>query len=66
MDYFFVSNEKFEQLIKQDEFYEHAKIFENYYGTSKKFVDETIKKMIFYLILIGKVLNNYQDLKILT
>ena len=44
VDYFFVSNEKFEQLIKQDEFYEHAKIFENYYGTSKKFVDETIKE----------------------
>ena len=42
IDYNFVSREKFEQLIKKGEFYEHAKIFENYYGTLKKNVDETI------------------------
>lgn len=42
IDYNFVSREKFEQLIKKGEFYEYAKIFENYYGTLKKNVDETI------------------------
>ena len=42
VDYHFVSHKKFEELIKKKLFYEHAKIFENYYGTLKKNVDETI------------------------
>lgn len=44
VDYHFVSSEEFEELIKKNEFYEYAKIFENYYGTLKKNVDDTIKK----------------------
>ena len=44
VDYSFVSKNKFEKLIKDNEFYEYAKIFENYYGTSKKNVDQLIKK----------------------
>ena len=43
VDYYFVSQEKFKKLIKEDKFYEYAKIFDNYYGTSKKSVDSTIK-----------------------
>ena len=43
VDYYFVSQEKFEGLISEKKFYEYAKIFENYYGTLKKNVDETIK-----------------------
>ena len=42
VDYFFVSKEKFKELIKKNQFYEHAKIYENYYGTLKKNVDEII------------------------
>ena len=42
VDYYFVSHEKFKELIKENKFYEHAKIFENYYGTLKKNVDKTI------------------------
>ena len=42
VDYHFVSRKKFEELIRLNKFYEHAKIFENYYGTLKKNVDETI------------------------
>ena len=42
VDYYFVSEDKFKELIKNNEFYEHAKIFENYYGTLKKAVDQTI------------------------
>ena len=38
VDYNFVSVKKFEELIKQNEFYEYAKIFDNYYGTSKALV----------------------------
>ena len=44
VDYYFVSQEKFEKLIKEKKFYEHAKIFNNYYGTLKTNVDENIKK----------------------
>ena len=42
VDYFFIKKNEFERLIKENQFYEHAKIFENYYGTLKKNVDETI------------------------
>ncbi len=40
MDYFFVSKSEFEKLISQGNFYEHAKIFDNYYGTSKNSVNK--------------------------
>jgi guanylate kinase len=42
VDYNFVSHKNFEDLIRKNEFYEYAKIFENYYGTLKKNVNETI------------------------
>ena len=44
VDYHFVSKDQFKKLIKDNEFYEYAKIFENYYGTRKKNVDQTLKK----------------------
>jgi len=44
VDYNFVSKEKFEELIKKNEFYEYAKIFDNYYGTLKKNVDNILEK----------------------
>ena len=37
-DYYFVKKEKFDSLIKSDNFFEYAKIFNNYYGTSKEAV----------------------------
>ncbi len=43
-DYFFVSGEQFENLIKNNEFLEYAKVFNNLYGTSKKSVLENLKK----------------------
>ena len=36
IDYFFVSIKQFERLINDNEFLEYAKVFGNYYGTSKK------------------------------
>ena len=42
VDYHFVSKESFKKLIDQNKFYEYAKIFENYYGTLRKPVDEDI------------------------
>ena len=44
VDYNFVSKEKFEKLIKKNEFYEYAKIFDNYYGTLKRNVDNILEK----------------------
>ena len=40
VDYYFISTKEFNNLIKKKSFYEYAKIFENYYGTSKKEVDK--------------------------
>tara|TARA_B100001121_G_C18531007_1_gene545986 strand:- start:24 stop:650 length:627 start_codon:yes stop_codon:yes gene_type:complete len=42
-DYFFVSKNQFKKLIKKKEFLEHAKVFDNYYGSSKKQVNEKLK-----------------------
>ncbi|MDD5626359.1 MAG: guanylate kinase, partial [Patescibacteria group bacterium] len=41
--YHFVSKEKFEQMIKNDELVEHALVYENYYGSQKKDVEELLK-----------------------
>jgi guanylate kinase len=39
-DYFFVSEKEFNYLIKNNDFFEYAKIFDNYYGTLKKPVQD--------------------------
>ena len=41
-DYYFISKNNFKKLIKKGEFLEHAKVFNNYYGSSK---DLVIKKL---------------------
>ena len=49
-DYFFVNKDKFEVLIKKKEFLEYAKVFENYYGSSKRAVIKNLdngKNVIF-------------------
>jgi len=35
-DYFFVDKEKFERMVAAGEFLEHARVFDNYYGTSRQ------------------------------
>ena len=42
INYNFVSIEEFEKLIGDAGFLEHAKVFNNYYGTSQKWVDEKL------------------------
>ena len=42
VDYHFVSKDDFEKLMSENKFYEYAKIFENYYGTLKQSVDQTL------------------------
>tara|TARA_X000000950_G_scaffold233087_1_gene282389 strand:- start:3788 stop:4384 length:597 start_codon:yes stop_codon:yes gene_type:complete len=68
VDYHFVSNEKFLEYVKQNKFYEYAKIFENYYGTLKKNVDEAIKSndIIFDIDWQGtKKLSKYKNLNLI-
>ena len=43
-DYFFVNNEKFERLIKNEEFLEYAKVFNHLYGTTRTPVIEKLEK----------------------
>jgi guanylate kinase len=42
--YYFVSREQFEQMIRADEFLEHADVFGNYYGTARRFLKEAQSK----------------------
>jgi len=68
VDYHFVDHIEFEKLIKEKKFYEYAKIFDNYYGTTKKNVDENIKKndIIFDIDWQGtKQLANHKNLNLL-
>jgi len=43
-DYYFVNHEKFENLIKNEEFLEYAKVFSHLYGTSRSPVIEKLEK----------------------
>ncbi|MDC3152086.1 guanylate kinase [Candidatus Pelagibacter sp.] len=43
-DYHFVSNEKFEKMIKNKEFLEYAKVFKNFYGTTKSNIFGELRK----------------------
>tara|TARA_B100000965_G_scaffold72701_1_gene57375 strand:- start:7271 stop:7903 length:633 start_codon:yes stop_codon:yes gene_type:complete len=43
-DYYFINEEEFNNLIKNNEFLEYAKVFENYYGSSKNKVFENLNK----------------------
>ena len=43
-DYFFVTKEKFEDMRRRGEFLEWAEVHGNFYGTSKRFVNEGLKE----------------------
>ena len=43
-DYYFVDHKKFEQLIKNEEFLEYAKVFDHLYGTTRTPVIEKLEK----------------------
>ena len=43
-DYFFVNEDEFKSLIKKDEFLEHAKVLNHFYGTNKTFVINSLDK----------------------
>ncbi|MGZ7030289.1 MAG: guanylate kinase, partial [Terriglobales bacterium] len=39
-EYFFVSREEFEEMIRRGEFLEYACVFGHYYGTARRFLDD--------------------------
>ena len=43
-DYYFISKNEFKKLIKKGNFLEHAKVFDNYYGSSKDLIFKKLKK----------------------
>ena len=69
VDYHFISKDKFKKLIKENSFYEHAKIFDNYYGTSKKSVNTLHEKnydVIFDIDWQGtKQLSKFKELNLI-
>jgi len=42
-DYFFVTTDEFRELIDAGEMLEHAKVFDNYYGTPKEPVEQALR-----------------------
>jgi guanylate kinase len=44
VDYHFFSEEKFRQMIMENQFLEWAKVYGNYYGVPKKGIEEALKK----------------------
>ena len=69
-DYYFINNKKFNILVKNNSFFEHAKIFGNYYGTFKdpvlKFLSEG-KDVLFDIDWQGtQQLKKIKKLKIVT
>ena len=69
VDYHFISKENFEKLIKENSFYEHAKIFDNYYGTSKNSVNKLHEEkynVVFDIDWQGtKQLSKYKELDLI-
>ena len=68
VDYHFISEKIFKELIDQKKFYEYAKIFENYYGTLKETVDNDLTKndLIFDIDWQGtKQLSKFKELNLI-
>ncbi|WP_226664148.1 guanylate kinase [Microbulbifer aggregans] len=42
INYHFVDRDEFVQMLGKGDFLEHAQVFENYYGTSRAWVEETL------------------------
>ena len=70
-DYFFVSDEEFKRLIKNDEFLEYAKVFDNFYGSTRTPVIQNLEKsknVIFDIDWQGadQIKNKNLDYKLIT
>ncbi len=43
IDYFFISQDQFDSMLERGEFLEHARVFDNYYGTSATVIEKTLQ-----------------------
>ena len=50
IDYYFISKEKFQAMINEEEFIEFAEVHGNFYGTTKREIDE--KLMNFEIVIL--------------
>ena len=70
-DYHFINDDEFKRLIKNDEFLEYAKVFKNYYGTTRSPVIQKLEKecnVIFDIDWQGadQIKNKKLDYKLIT
>tara|TARA_B100001057_G_scaffold221326_1_gene221758 strand:+ start:2798 stop:3430 length:633 start_codon:yes stop_codon:yes gene_type:complete len=70
-DYFFISSSEFKRLIKNQEFLEYAKVFNNYYGTTRTPVIDKLnrgKNVLFDIDWQGadQIKNKNLDFKLIT
>ena len=70
-DYFFINKKSFQKLIDEKEFLEFAKVFDNYYGTSKKTIIKKLnegKNVIFDIDWQGteQIIKKKLDFKLVT
>ncbi len=71
IDYLFVTDEEFKRLINNQEFLEYAKVFDNYYGTTRTPVIQNLEKnqnVIFDIDWQGadQIKNKKMDYKLIT
>ena len=70
IDYYFVKKEEFDLLVKNSDFFEYAKIFDNYYGTGKNSVIKNLsqgKDVLFDIDWQGtQQLKNIKELSLIT
>lgn len=65
-DYYFISHDKFQQLIKQNEFLEYTFCFGNYYGTLKSEINRILNTRNICLLDVDcngvkNIFENYKD-----
>lgn len=66
VNYLFLEEEKFEEMVKNDEFLEHAYVHTNYYGTPRGYVMDQVEKGEIVLLEIDvqgalQIKNNYSE-----
>lgn len=52
VNYHFLTHDRFEEMISQQEFLEYAKVYDNYYGTPRQFVEDRIAEGVDVLLEI--------------
>lgn len=60
-NYHFVTREEFEKLIEQDYFLEWALVHDNYYGTSKRYIEKELRKG--YKVILDIDVQGYRIIK---